>query len=80
MATNLSMVNTALGVTLGLQSVSLLGVAAQPILKGGMFDLPKKGRKMKPIRNHTKNIVKSGVGLMVGIPLLGATASMVSNI
>ena len=82
MATNLPMVNAALNTTLGLQSVGLMGIAAQPVLKGGLFDVPRKGKKMKPVnyRKHTGNMLKSGVGLMVGIPLLGATSTMVSNI
>jgi len=80
MATNLPMVNTLLGTTVGLQSLALVGVAAQPIFKGGMFDLPKKGKKMKPMKFHTSNMLKSGVGLMVGIPLVGATAGMVNSI
>ena len=80
MATNLPMVSSVLGATVGLQSVSLLGVAARPVLKGGLFDFPKKGKKMKPMKYHTKNMLNSGVGLLVGIPLVGATAGMVNNI
>ena len=82
MVTNLPMMKPLLGAAVGLQSLALVGVAAQPILKGGMFDVPKKGKKMKPI-NHkmmTGNMIKSGVGLMIGIPLVSATAGMVNNL
>lgn len=82
MVTNLPMMKPLLGAAVGLQSLVLVGVAAQPILKGGMFDVPKKGKKMKPI-NHkmmTGNMIKSGVGLMIGIPLVSATAGMVNNL
>ena len=75
-----TMVKPLLGAAVGLQSVALLGFAARPILKGGLFDMPKKGKKMKPVnfKKQTGSIVKTGVGLMVGIPLVGATAGMVN--
>ena len=76
------MVKPLLGTVVGLQSLALVGVAAQPVLKGGLFDAPRKGKKMKPI-NHKKmtgNMIKSGVTLMVGIPLVSATAGMVNNL
>ena len=71
-----------LGTAVGLQSLALVGVAARPVLKRGFFDIPKKGKKMKPInfKKQTGNIIKSGVTLMVGIPLVGATAGMVNNL
>ena len=82
MATNLPMVKPLLGTAVGLQSLALVGVAAKPVLKGGLFDMPKKGKKMKPInyKKMNKNMLQSGVGLMIGIPLVDATAGMVNQI
>jgi len=76
------MMKPLLGTAVGLQSLALVGVAAQPILRGGLFDMPKKGKKMKPVnyKKRTGDMIKSGVGLMVGIPLVSATAGMINKI
>lgn len=76
------MVKPLLGTAVGLQSLALVGIAAQPVLKGKLFQMPKKGKKMKPInfKKQTGNMIKTGVTLMVGIPLVGATAGMVNNL
>jgi len=83
MATNLPMVKPLLGTAVGLQSLALVGVAANSIPKGA-FDLnPRKGKKrIKPVnmKKQTGNMVKGGVGLLIGIPLVGATAGMVNQI
>lgn len=71
-----------LGTAVGLQSLALVGVAAQPILRGRLFDMPKKGKKMKPV-NHKKqtgNMLKSSFGIMMGVPLVSATAGMVNSL
>jgi len=81
MATSLPMVKPLLGTAVGLQSLALVGVAAQGVPKN-LFDLPGKGKKRKPVnmKKQTRNMVRSGVGLMIGIPLVGATAGMVNSI
>lgn len=75
----LPIVKPLLGTAVGLQSLALVGVAAQPLK--GIFKMPKKG-KMKPInfKKQTGNVIKSGVTLMIGIPLVGATAGMVNKL
>lgn len=78
------MVKPLLGTAVGLQSLALVGVAAKPVMKNGLFDMSKKGKKikMKPVnmKKQTGNMIKSGVGLMVGIPLVGATAGMINKL
>lgn len=76
----LPIVKPVLGTVVGLQSLALVGIAAQPLKDA--FTLPKKGQRIKPMnfKKQTGNMIKSGVALMVGIPLVGATAGMVNKL
>jgi len=83
MTTDLPMVKPLLGTAVGLQSLALVGLAANSIPKGA-FDInprkSKKGRKPVNMKKQTSNMVKGGVGLLIGIPLVGATAGMVNKL
>ena len=70
-------VKSLLGTAVGLQSLALVGVAAKPLK--GAFTMPKKGKPVN-FKKQTGNMIKSGVTLMVGIPLVGATAGMVNKL
>ena len=67
----MTIVKPILGVTLGLQSVALLGRAAQTI--------PKDPLKVKPMK-QTKKMVHGFTDIMVGTSLLGPTAGLVSSL
>jgi hypothetical protein len=79
MTTNI--VKPILGTAVGLQSLALVGVAAKTIPKDA-FDFSMKKKKMKKVnfKKQTGNMIKGGVGLMIGIPLVGATAGMVNKL
>jgi hypothetical protein len=80
MATNLPMVKPLLGTAVGLQSLALVGVAAQTVPKGAFDFTPKKRMKKINHKKQTGKMIKGFTGLMVGIPLVGATAGMVNQL
>jgi len=69
----LPMVKPLLGTAVGLQSLALVGVAASSIP-----DFSPKGMKKMNYKKQTGKMLKSGTGLLIGIPLVGATAGMVN--
>jgi hypothetical protein len=73
------MVKPLLGTAVGLQSLALVGVAAQTIPKGAFDFTPKKGKRVNH-KKQTGKMIKGFTGLMVGIPLVGATAGMVNQL
>jgi hypothetical protein len=69
-----SMAKSVMGVTLGLQSVALMGRAAQTVPKNmGM------GKKFQPMK-QTKNMTKGFLGIAVGTALMVPTAEMVNKL
>ena len=79
MANNI--IKPVLGTAVGLQSLALVGVAASTIPKDAFDFSMKKKKKMKPnFKKQTGRMLKGGVGLMIGIPLVGATAGMINKL
>lgn len=65
---------TIAGMVPGVMAAGLLAHSIKAI----DFDIkPKKGKKKK---NHAKRLVKTGVTTLVAIPIISATARMVSKL
>jgi hypothetical protein len=68
----MSTAKSILGIVPGLQAAALVGAN----LKGMNYYLtPRKGKKK---RNMAGGMVRMGVGNLIAIPLIGATAGMVN--
>lgn len=69
----MSIAKTIAGIVPGIQAVSLVGTN----LRGMDYYLnPKRSKKRKGYGN--KGMMKMGVGNLIAIPLIGASASMVN--
>jgi len=70
----MSTAKTILGIVPGLQATSLLAMNLKNVNDNFKLKPKKKMNMKKPI----KNIVKTGVGTMIGIGMIGPTASMIN--
>lgn len=68
-------VKTIAGIVPGLQSVALVGHNLKEI---DYYLTPIRGKKKKD--NGTKRMVKTGVGNLMAIPLIGASSQMVNKL
>jgi len=69
----MSTAKTIAGIVPGLQATALVGHNLKTM---DYYLNPRKGKKKKGIRK----MVKTGVGNLIAIPLIGASASMVNTL
>ena len=67
----MSTAKTILGIVPGLQATSILSMN----IPKNLSMKPSKNMKIKPV----KHLVKTGVGTMIGIGMIGATAGMINS-
>jgi hypothetical protein len=72
----MSTAKTILGIVPGLQAASLVGANLNAM--NGSFGMGK-GKRKKHRGHGTGNMMRMGVGNLVGVGLIGATSSMVNS-
>ena len=77
----INMIKPILRTTVGLQSVALLGTAASSV-PPYMYSMKPKKSKFNDFdfRKQNRRMIRSFTGIMVGVPLLGATAGMINKL
>ncbi len=72
----MTLAKSVLGIVPGLQATALVGLN----LKAAQQNFNMKPSKKMNMQKATKNIVRAGVGTLIGVALMRPTASMINKL